>query len=146
MLNATNHTADDSGERTVSSAARAHVLIVEDDAAIGDSLAELLEDEGHRVSRAGSVRDGRTALEREAPQVLLVDYMLGGETAEPILDDAAAAVARPTVILMSAAGHAMRVAEARGLRRLAKPFEVDDLLAAIDEALHAADAPLDPGA
>jgi signal transduction histidine kinase len=54
------------------------VLLVEDNAATRETLAELLEDEGYRVLPAG---DGRSALElaaKEQPEVILTDIGLPG--------------------------------------------------------------------
>jgi CheY-like chemotaxis protein len=56
----------------------AHILVVEDDPDIRESVVEILEDEGHRVSSAG---DGREALEllksvSPAPDLILLDLMM----------------------------------------------------------------------
>jgi CheY-like chemotaxis protein len=56
----------------------AHILVVEDDRDIRESLVEVLEDAGYRVSSAG---DGRQALEvleaaPERPALILLDLMM----------------------------------------------------------------------
>src|SRR5690606_13804277 len=55
-----------------------HILVVEDDQDIRESVVEILEDEGHRVSAAA---DGREALERlqraqPRPDLILLDLMM----------------------------------------------------------------------
>jgi CheY-like chemotaxis protein len=56
----------------------AHILVVEDDPDIRESVVEILEDEGHRVTSAG---DGREALDllqsaSPAPDLILLDLMM----------------------------------------------------------------------
>jgi CheY-like chemotaxis protein len=56
----------------------AHILVVEDDPDIRESVVEILEDEGHRVTSAG---DGREALElltsvSPPPDLILLDLMM----------------------------------------------------------------------
>lgn len=54
----------------------AHILIVEDSALIVNALRILLEDAGHRVSDAGSVRDAITTARHERPDMMLLDLSL----------------------------------------------------------------------
>lgn len=54
----------------------AHILIVEDSALIVSALRILLEDAGHRVSDAGSVRDGIAIATRDRPDLMLLDLSL----------------------------------------------------------------------
>ncbi|MGI9077342.1 MAG: response regulator [Gemmatimonadaceae bacterium] len=49
---------------------------MEDSALIVSALRILLEDAGHRVSDAGSVRDALDAARRERPDVMLLDLTL----------------------------------------------------------------------
>ena len=56
----------------------AHILVVEDDPDIRESVVEILEDEGHTVTSAG---DGREALDllqsaKPAPDLILLDLMM----------------------------------------------------------------------
>jgi CheY-like chemotaxis protein len=56
----------------------AHILVVEDDPDIRESVVEILEDDGHVVTSAG---DGREALDRlqsasPAPDLILLDLMM----------------------------------------------------------------------
>ena len=54
----------------------AHILIVEDSALIVSALRILLEDAGHCVSDAGSVRNALDIARRERPDVMLLDLSL----------------------------------------------------------------------
>jgi CheY-like chemotaxis protein len=60
---------------------RARILIVEDDVAIRQTVAELLEDEGYQVDCAVNGADALALLERsEAPALILLDLMM------PVMD------------------------------------------------------------
>jgi CheY-like chemotaxis protein len=56
----------------------AHLLVVEDDPDIRESLVEVLEDEGYRVSAAGDGQQALDALEAasERPALILLDLMM----------------------------------------------------------------------
>jgi two-component system phosphate regulon response regulator OmpR len=55
------------------------VLIVEDDPAIREMVAEYLGAQGYAVQQAGSGADMREAIERDLPDVVLLDVRLPGE-------------------------------------------------------------------
>ena len=54
----------------------AHVLIVDDEAAFTEGMAEYLRVHGHSVSTAGKLEDARTLIDMQVPEVLLLDLML----------------------------------------------------------------------
>ena len=58
----------------------ATVLIVEDEPQIQELVAINLEHIGHRVLRASSVEEAETAIRKELPDVLVLDWMLPGES------------------------------------------------------------------
>jgi CheY-like chemotaxis protein len=119
-----------------------HVLVVDDDRAIRETLRLLLEEEGYLVSEAS---DGQRALEilRDSPQphVVVLDFMM------PRLDGAGvlrAVVADPLLanrhafILVSANAHAIPRALMGLLATLkvpimSKPLDLDDLLAIVED-------------
>ncbi len=109
------------------------ILLVEDDTAIRESLAECLELEGFRVQAAG---DGVAALAWLAgggrAQVAVVDLVMPRLSGEDFLREvrAAPALRDMPVILMTAVSPAqasLPVADAL----LPKPFELADFLAAV---------------
>jgi len=60
---------------------RPRILIVEDDVAIRETVAELLEDEGYDVDRAANGADALALLERSGtPALILLDLMM------PVMD------------------------------------------------------------
>lgn len=120
---------------------KVHLLIVEDDPDIADTLAELLESVGYDVSKA---ENGRAALEQlnkatTLPDLILLDLMM------PVMDGwqfRAAQRADPRsadvpVLLLSAHVKAEQAAQELGARALLpKPVDVEALLRAIAEHSH----------
>jgi CheY-like chemotaxis protein len=113
---------------------RPRVLIVDDERAFADVVAELLEEEGYHVIRA---YDGITAIQmlspvRIAPDVILCDVMLPGLSGDRL----AAEVRRlfpkrrlPVVLLSASADPHVHL---RDVWFLAKPFDLPDLLQLLD--------------
>lgn len=62
-----------------------HIFVIDDDIHIGNLLQEALEAEGYRVSRAYSGTEAVLALEREQPDLALLDLMLPGLSGEHVL-------------------------------------------------------------
>jgi two-component system phosphate regulon response regulator PhoB len=58
----------------------ANVLVVEDEPQIQELLAVNLEHAGHRVRRAGSAEEAEVAIRAALPDVLVLDWMLPGES------------------------------------------------------------------
>ncbi len=61
------------------------IMIIEDDVSISDLLKDALEPEGYLVSRAYSGTEALLLLERERPDLVLLDLMLPGITGEELL-------------------------------------------------------------
>src|SRR5690349_18855370 len=62
------------------------IMIVEDDAAIVETLAMFLRYEGYEVSKSRSVGHAMDCLSNERPDLVLLDYMLQDDTAEPVVE------------------------------------------------------------
>jgi CheY-like chemotaxis protein len=114
------------------------VLIVEDEWAIADWLELLLSESAYRVLVAGNGREALDILHREAPDLVLTDFMM------PLVDGAGliAAMAEdartrdiPVVVMTSLREHLVRE-RARGYRAyLCKPFREAELMKVIGEIL-----------
>jgi CheY-like chemotaxis protein len=109
------------------------VLVVDDDPDILDAICDILDAEGYRVARA---RHGAEALEQvdaARPDVILLDLMM------PVMDGVAFAHAlrqRPRVrdipiVVISADGNPQRAASVGAAGYLAKPFDIEALLAQV---------------
>jgi two-component system chemotaxis sensor kinase CheA len=115
------------------------VLIVEDEWAIADWLADLLGDEGYRVIVASNGRRALDILKEERPSAVLTDFMM------PVMDGAALLVAMQTdgladipVIVMSSLPAAAIAERAKNYRAfLRKPFTETELLSALRGVLPA---------
>lgn len=113
------------------------VLVVDDDPRMRQTIGWALEDQGLRVQFAG---DGQDAVERATacrPCLVVLDMAL------PVLDglEVARALravhgpATPPIISVSAEHDARQIGS---LAHLSKPFELDDLLAAVERGLRLA--------
>ncbi len=58
------------------SAKRYRLLMIDDDAALGELLVEYLARFGHQLATATTAAEGRSMLRREAPDLLILDVML----------------------------------------------------------------------
>ncbi len=119
------------------------LLVVEDDAALCESIAELLRLTGYEVETA---QDGEAALrllrEEPRPDAILLDMLLPRKNADRLLVDIDESLSsRPPVILMT--GMVPRPeAGPSGGDVLLKPFDVEQLLTRIERACTASDASL----
>jgi two-component system phosphate regulon response regulator PhoB len=118
----------------------ATVLVVEDEPQIQELVAVNLEHCGHRVVRAASAEEAEAALRRELPDVLVLDWMLPGESglafARRLRGDART---RELPILMLTA-RAMEADKLSGLEAgaddyITKPFSPKELAARIKAVL-----------
>ena len=118
----------------------AKILIVEDDAAFREGLAETVHDLGHTAFEADSCAAGLDALERSMADLVILDHRLGdadgleflrrmGGRRQPV----------PPVIMLTAFATAAGTVEAIKLGafdHLLKPVGRNDLTRAIERALH----------
>jgi len=132
------------GLREVEAGAGAHVLVVDDDAAIRDTLRLALEDAGYQVE---GVADGVTALNRlrtaSERYIVLLDLIMPGMGGQAVLADIAndnQIATRHAYILVTAAQERLTTAGIEStLARLSapilhKPFDLDVLLTMVSEA------------
>jgi DNA-binding response OmpR family regulator len=52
------------------------ILIIDDDRDYGDALRIVLETQGYRVEHVLNTKDGRTSIERERPDLIILDVMM----------------------------------------------------------------------
>ncbi len=119
------------------------VLVAEDDEEIRQTLRLIVEDGGYEVLEA---RDGIAALDvlraSQAPLVVLLDLMMprldGAGVLQAIFNDATMR-GRHECIVVTAGNRTLPLNAAQLISKLSasilpKPFEMDDLLKAVDEA------------
>jgi CheY-like chemotaxis protein len=113
------------------------VLVVEDGPYIGAMVKAALEDEGYRVQLEANGRAGIAAARAARPTVVVLDLMLpdldGQEVLRALKEDPA--TASIPVIVMSAVASVLKPEERLLVESVVrKPFELDDLLHAVQRA------------
>ena len=105
-----------------------HILVVDDDIHIGNLLQEALEGEGYRVSRAYSGTEAALAVERERPDLALLDLMLPGLSGEEVLPRLAGL---PVIVVSAKADIDSKIGLLLGgaADYVTKPFVLRELLA-----------------
>ncbi|EJN14203.1 response regulator with CheY-like receiver, AAA-type ATPase, and DNA-binding domains [Bradyrhizobium sp. YR681] len=125
----------------------ATVLIIDDDAALREGLAEALADLGHTPRLAASGREGLAALDGEIDAVLLDLRMPGGMDGIEVLRRIRARTDPPPVVVLTAFASAANTIEAMRLGafdHLSKPIgraELKDLLCRLPQRIPAVGAP-----
>ncbi len=112
------------------------ILLVDDDDAIRETLAELLEDEGYEVACATNGADALSKLAAAAaPTVILLDLampVMDGWTFRAVQRGDPRLARIPTIVLSASHGVDLRaLAPLAPDAFLAKPFEVDRLFSTI---------------
>jgi two-component system response regulator AtoC len=114
------------------------ILLVDDEPKMRDVLAVALTDLGYRVLQAASGREALDIVNRDEVDLVLTDLRMPGLTGRELLQEIKRA--RPTlpVILMTAYStvkDAVQVIKEGAFDYVAKPFEMDELTATIENAL-----------
>jgi len=112
---------------------QSRVLVVDDDPAILQTVSEILAFEGCPVGAAVNGAEALRAVEESPPSMVLLDMRM------PVLDgwgfarELAARGVKVPIVVMTAAQDARRWAEEIGAEGfVAKPFDLIDLLAAVE--------------
>jgi len=114
-----------------------HILLVEDDFAIRETIAEVLIAEGFEVTCAANGADALIRLDETPyrPDVILLDLMM------PVMDGWEFRLAQrrdpriaaiPVIVLSAGAGMESRLANLAASAFLPKPFELDHLLSTVE--------------
>lgn len=110
------------------------IAVIEDDAYIGELLTESLAGEGYQVLRAWSGTEALLLLEKQLPDLILLDLMLPGLSGEELLPHIKST---PVIIVSAKAGLDDRVSLLLegAADYVTKPFEMRELLARIQVQL-----------
>src|SRR5207244_5752938 len=119
--------------------ALARILIIDDDAAFREGLAETLEDLGHQVLQAADAQRGRALIEEGEADLVFLDYRLPGRDGLAVLGEiGAGGAAAPPVIMLTAFATSDNTIEAMKLGafdHLTKPIGRADIAAVLERAL-----------
>ncbi len=118
--------------------AEARLLLVEDEVSQRTLIAEILADEGFRVTVAASAEEALGALETEVPDLILCDWRLPGASGGELLDEVRRRRLGCAFVVMTAygsIGHAVEAVRRGADDYLPKPFEREALLLALGRVL-----------
>jgi CheY-like chemotaxis protein len=114
------------------------ILLVDDEDALLDTLADLLRDDGYRIVLAANGRDGLAQVVQEKPDLVIVDFMMPISSGRELVRGMRALpeFGSTPVIMMSGANMDVALAEEDGTvvevsHFIPKPFDFRDLMDAI---------------
>ncbi len=117
---------------------KANILVVDDQDSIRHFVSRALEDEGYTVQVTSSVRETREALDKDMPDVAILDLKLPDGTGLELLREIKRVQPEVSVILMTAFGELETAVEAMSAGAfwfVKKPFQNEELLALVARAL-----------
>lgn len=107
------------------------VLVVDDDRSLRLLCRVNLELDGHVVYEASTLAEAREVIERESPDVILLDVHVGSEDGLDLLDEVEALDLPVRVVLLSGTSEVSPDLRSRVVDVLGKPFELGRLAAAV---------------
>ncbi len=115
------------------------VLIVDDDHRMCDSLKELLRCKSYELEKSNSAKEAIEYLEKDIFDLVLLDIFMPDENGYKVMDYITSQSLDTLVIIMT--GHASVESAIEALRKgaydyLKKPFEPEELLARVENALN----------
>jgi two-component system, NtrC family, response regulator HydG len=122
---------------TAAAAAPIKVLVIDDDAAHADAVADSLARVGYECTTATTAADGITALGRDAYEVIVTDLRMKDATGMDVLVQAKNLLPDAEVILITGHGTVQSAVEAMqqgAFNYLLKPLDLKQLRAVVDNA------------
>jgi two-component system nitrogen regulation response regulator GlnG len=116
-----------------------HILVVDDEEAVCWALSRALQRDGHHVAVASSAEEAFALVRRQRPDVIVLDVRLPGLDGLSALSQLRKLTEDAPVIVVTAFGNlntAVRAVEGGAFDYLAKPFDLDQALEAVQRALH----------
>src|SRR6266498_3769740 len=113
------------------------LLVVEDDNSVRSTITTFLELEGYSVEAVSSTREAIDKLNRDTYPIVISDIYLDERTGIDVLRTAREQNPACAVILMTARGSmetVMAATQHGAFDYIAKPFELDDMLATVRRA------------
>lgn len=115
-----------------------HILIVDDEEAVCWALERALTREGHRVTVAASAEEAFTLVQRQRPDVVVLDVRLPGIDGLTALGKLQQLTRNAPTIIVTAYGNlttAVRAVEGGAFEYLVKPFDLSQALDAVARAM-----------
>jgi DNA-binding NtrC family response regulator len=123
---------------TTEDAAPLHLLLVEDEAAFREVIAERLTDHGYKVTQAASGEDAIERLNAFAFDILLTDLRLPGMDGRRVLDEAFSRYPDIIAVVITGFGSVREAVEVTRLGAegfITKPFQFEELLHVLQTAV-----------
>ena len=115
-------------------AGQKHILVVDDDGDVRDTIVNMLQERGYRVSSAANGITMRDFLQEDDPvNAIVLDAVMPGESSIALALHAKE-LGLP-VVMISGSPEIMQFAIENGLQLLEKPFRMQELMAALAQAL-----------
>ena len=116
------------------------LLLVDDEAALREPLADYVSRQGFVVRQAASAAEARSAIRDEVPHLVLLDIMMPGEDGLSLCRHLAESAAIPTILLTARSESTDRIVglEIGADDYVTKPFEPRELVARIRSVLRRA--------
>ncbi len=114
------------------------VLIVDDEANIRESLADILSDEGYEIGMAGSGEEALEAIRRESPEIVLLDIWLPGMDGVEALKQIKAQHEDLPVVMITGHGTielAVKTTKMGAYDFMQKPLSIERVLLTVKRAL-----------
>jgi two-component system nitrogen regulation response regulator GlnG len=115
-----------------------HILVVDDEEAVCWALSRALTREGHRVEVASSAEEALALARQQPPDAVVLDVRLPGLDGLSALGQLRGLTRDAPVVVVTAFGNlgtAVRAVEGGAFEYLAKPFDLDQALDAVNRAL-----------
>ena len=107
------------------------VLVVDDERSLRLLCRINLELDGHTVLEAETLTEARELIERESPDVILLDVHVGSEDGLELIDEVEALELPIRIVLLSGTSEISPELRGRVAGVLGKPFELGRLAAAV---------------
>ncbi len=114
------------------------ILIVDDEANIRESLADILSDEGHEIDMAGSGEEAMEAINRRLPEMVLLDIWLPGIDGAETLKRIKALHEDLPVVMITGHGTvelAVKTTKMGAFDFMEKPLSMERVLMTVQQAL-----------
>jgi DNA-binding response OmpR family regulator len=111
------------------------ILVVEEDGALRQVLADALQMENYRVIQASNAADGLEIASSEHPDLVLLDLSLPGRSGIEFLKDIKCAAPTREIPVLIMGGYALLIADGAVRQAdgtVAKPFDLTRLLESVD--------------
>jgi len=117
---------------------KAHLLLVEDDLSLGETLKERIQKEGYSISWAKTIRSAKEEIEKKNPDLILLDVGLPDGSGFDFASEIAGRKQKPPFLFLTALAGAqerLKGFELGAEEFIPKPFHLKELLLRIKHVL-----------